>query len=74
MTGEIMIPLILETKFGNVKLNDDGYYIITSRKEGNNGKIFHRLVWEDWYGIQVPKGYVNLEEEVKKRGLKWEQF
>lgn len=58
MTGEIMIPLILETKFGNVKLNDDGYYIITSRKEGNNGKIFHRLVWEDWYGIQVPKGYV----------------
>ena len=45
-------------KYGNAKLNEDGYYIITSRKKGYSHKFLHRLIWEDWYGKPVPDGYV----------------
>ena len=47
----------LITKFGTVKENRDGHYVITSRKEGNKNKYLHRLVWEDFYGRPIPKGY-----------------
>ena len=47
----------MKTKFGNAKI-DKGYYRITSRKEGNNGKFLHRLIWEDFWKAEVPKGYV----------------
>ena len=45
-------------KYGNAKLNEDGYYIITSRKKGYSHKFLHKLIWEDWYGKPVPDGYV----------------
>lgn len=45
------------TKFGIAKINNVGYYYITSKKEGNNNKHLHRLVWEDWYGKSIPQGY-----------------
>lgn len=48
----------LHTKFGTAKKSNKGYYRVTSRKEGNNGKLLHRLIWEDFYGCEVPKGYV----------------
>ena len=48
----------MKSKFGNVGLNQAGYQIITSAKEGNLKKRVHRLIWEDWYGKPVPKGYV----------------
>ena len=47
----------LHTKFGNARLRYDGYYHITSRKEGNNKKSLHRLIFEDFYG-PIPEGYV----------------
>lgn len=40
----------LHTKFGNVNINNMGYYVITTRKEGNNMKLLHRLIWEKYYG------------------------
>ena len=40
----------LYTKFGIARINNNGYYQITSRKEGNKGKLLHRLIWEKWYG------------------------
>lgn len=49
---------ILHTKFGNAKIKKDGYYRITSGKEGNYRKLLHRLIWEDFYGCEVPEGYV----------------
>ena len=49
---------IMKTKFGNAKISNKGYYIITSGKEGNHNKMLHRLIWEDWYDKPVPKGYV----------------
>ncbi len=44
----------IKTKFGNATLCNDGYYHITSRKEGNNGKKVSRLVFEDFYNIELP--------------------
>lgn len=46
----------MKTKFGTATLNNHGYYRIISGKEGNNGRLLHRLIWEDWYGKPVPKG------------------
>lgn len=48
----------MKTKFGNISLNEGKYYRVTSRKEGNFGKMFHKLVWEDFYGCEVPKGFI----------------
>lgn len=43
----------LVTKFGTSKINSNGYWEITSRKEGNNGKTLHRLIYEDYYGCTL---------------------
>ena len=48
----------LNTKFGKAKANKDGHYVIISRTEGNKNKYLHRLIWEDFYGKKIPKGYV----------------
>jgi len=48
----------MNTEYGNAKKNHNGYYIITSGKEGNHNKMLHRLIWENHYGKPVPKGYV----------------
>ena len=42
------------TKYGKVKINRDGYYEISSKKENNKGKMWHRLIWEEYYG-KLPK-------------------
>ena len=47
---------MMHTKFGNTKISDDGYYRITSRKEGNFQKYLHRLIFEEFYGW-IPDGY-----------------
>lgn len=44
----------MKTKYGNAKLQPDGYYMIKSRKEGNHGKLLHRLIFEDFYKIKLP--------------------
>ena len=48
----------IKTKFGNIVLNEGRYYRVCTCKEGNQGKMFHKLVWEDFYGCEVPKGYI----------------
>ena len=48
----------MKTKFGTATINNYGYYQIKSRKEGNHGKFLHRLIWEDFWGTEIPKGYV----------------
>ena len=47
----------IKTKFGICSINNQGYYHVTSNKEGNQGKLLHILIWEDWYGKSLPKGY-----------------
>lgn len=56
---------ILHTKFGNAKIQN-GYYQIISSKEGNLRKYLHRLIWEDFYGCEVPDGYVIHHRDFNK--------
>lgn len=46
----------MKTKFGNVGI-DGEYYRVTSINEGNQGKLWHRLIFEDFYNFTIPKGY-----------------
>lgn len=48
----------ITTKFGTAKVDCTGYYEITSRREGNNGKKLHRLIFEEFYGMEIPRGFV----------------
>lgn len=48
----------IKTKWGTAKLQSDGYYRITSGKEGNCGKLLHDLIWEDENCKKVPEGHV----------------
>lgn len=47
----------VKTTWGNAKINNGGYYRITSGKEGFNMKLVHRLIWESFYGKKIPDGY-----------------
>lgn len=49
---------ILHTIFGTAKIDHHGYYIITTRKEGNNNQQLHRLIYEKFWGVKIPKGVV----------------
>lgn len=53
---------IIQTKYGTAKINDKGYYQITSGKEGNHRKLLHRLIFEDYYNIKLneefPEGII----------------
>ena len=45
---------IIHTEFGNAKIKNDGYYEITSRKEGNHNQRLHRLIYEKFWGVKLP--------------------
>ncbi len=47
----------IKTEFGNASINPKGHYRITSMKEGNMGKLLHRLIFEKYFG-KIPKGYI----------------
>lgn len=42
------------TKYGTIYFDEKRGYRIGSRKEGNKGKMLHRLIWEDHYG-KIPQ-------------------
>jgi hypothetical protein len=48
---------VLHTKFGTARINAEGYYYISSRKEGNMLEYLHRLIFKDFYKCEIPKGY-----------------
>ena len=49
---------ILHTKFGTARISNDGYYQIISRREGNRGKLLHRLIFEDYHNCKLDKNDV----------------
>ena len=54
-----MSKQVLHTKFGTAKTSSTrDYYAISSGKEGNYKKLLHRLIWEDFYGMAIPEGYI----------------
>ena len=56
----------MKTKFGNANINSEGYYVITSTKEGNHGKKLHRLIFEDFYQSSLPENIVIHHEDENK--------
>lgn len=54
---EIEKSNVLNTKFGRAKLQADGYYRITSSKEGNANKLLHRLIFQEVYGL-IPQDFI----------------
>ena len=48
----------IQTKYGTAHLNEEGYYIIKTSKEGNHNKKLHRLIFEDFYQIKLPSHIV----------------
>ncbi|WP_406533400.1 HNH endonuclease signature motif containing protein [Methanobrevibacter sp.] len=46
---------MIKTRFGNAYKRKDGYYQISSGV--NQGKLLHRLVYEDEYG-PIPTGFI----------------
>lgn len=47
----------MKTKFGTAITNPQGYYKISSVKEGNRGKFLHRLIYESVWG-KIPKNWI----------------
>jgi hypothetical protein len=63
---------VLKTKFGTAKINKRGYYYISSHKEGNNGKKLHRLIFEDFYKINLPSNiHIHHDDENKTNNEIW---
>lgn len=52
-----MTDKVLKTKYGTVSISGKGYYRVGSTKEGNKGKYWHRLIFEDFYGSEIPEGH-----------------
>lgn len=46
----------IQTKFGKAYIDSDGYYRVNNRN--NTSVMLHRLIFEDFYGIRIPKGYI----------------
>lgn len=47
----------IKTRFGTAMINQDGYYEIASVKEGNQDKLLHRLIYEDYHKVKVPSDF-----------------
>lgn len=52
-------PKSINTKFGKARINTNGYYQITTCKDGNKHKLLHRLIFEDFYNISINKEFPN---------------
>ena len=52
-----MSKQVLHTKFG-IAILDRSYYRISKGNPSNYQKYLHRLIFEDFYGFEVPKGFV----------------
>lgn len=62
--------MVLNTKYGTAKISKYGYWRITSKKEGNCLKFLHRLIFEDFYNIDLneefPEGVIIHHEDGNK--------
>ena len=52
-----MSKQVLHTKFGIAKI-DREYYRNSSNNKRNYKKYLHRLIFEDFYGSEIPEGFV----------------
>lgn len=53
-----MTSTAIKTKYGTASIDSHGYYRIKTWKEGNNNKLLHRLIFEDFYQIKLPSNII----------------
>lgn len=41
---------MIKTKYGNASIDNEGYYRIHTKTEGNRNKLLHRLIFEEEHG------------------------
>lgn len=58
LVGDTQSKNHLKTIFGNATIDGEGYYRISSKKEGNHMKKLHKLIVEYFYKIKLPQGWV----------------
>lgn len=75
----------MKTPFGNAKINNHGYYYISTGNEYNN-QLLHTLLFMKYWRTDIPEGYVihhkdgnrtdlnKLEKEVKRQGYPWKKI
>lgn len=56
----------IQTKYGTATIGNHGYYVITSKKEGNYNKLLHRLIFEDFYKIKLPETIIIHHDDENK--------
>ena len=56
------------TKYGTIYFDEKSGYRIGSKKEGNEGKMLHRLIWEDHYG-EIPQNCCIIFKDEDKINL-----
>lgn len=56
----------ISTPFGRAIINKLGYYQISSTGEGNNGKLLHRLIYENFWDVTLPKEIVIHHKDENK--------
>ena len=58
--------LTLTTNFGTVKLHNSGYLYVSSNKEGNINKLYHRLIYEEYHKVTLlPEAVIHHIDENK---------
>ena len=56
-----------DSKFGTMVIDDKEYFKIISRAEGNFGKLFHRLVYENFWGVELPSEIIIHHKDGNRR-------
>ena len=56
----------VQTKYGTASIDSHGYYRIKTWKEGNNNKLLHRLIFEDFYQIKLPSNIIIHHDDGNK--------
>ena len=56
----------LHTKFGNAYLNNTGYYQVESKNKKFHKKLLHRLIYEDFYGVELPSQIIIHHKDQNK--------
>ena len=48
----------IQTKYGKAMIGQNGYYQIVTNEKGNDKKLLHRLIFEEFYNIKLPKDII----------------
>ena len=56
----------IQTKYGNARVGNHGYYYICDNSTGNYNKLLHRLIYADEHGIELPDDVIIHHKDENK--------